>query len=234
MVISLASFALAVPSPIDSPTCAFLSARASLVPSPVTATTCPCCWSSDTSRDLSVGRARESTFSVGSTCCMSCSSVISAKAAPVMVCKGSSALMIPVSRAISLAVSATSPVTMITRTPAPWHVSTASRTSSLTGSAMPMNPVKISGVWQSPSICCAANASVLRPMVCSFSSLARTSSSVCPPAIPSHMASTTSGAPLTNFHIFPELFSLATVTMCLVSDVKATCSVMVKASRSGT
>lgn len=39
MVMSLASFATDVPSPIDSPTCAAFSAGASLVPSPVTATT---------------------------------------------------------------------------------------------------------------------------------------------------------------------------------------------------
>ena len=41
MVMSLASLATAVPSPIDNPTLATLSAGASLVPSPVTATTCP-------------------------------------------------------------------------------------------------------------------------------------------------------------------------------------------------
>ncbi len=39
MVMSEASLATDVPSPIDSPTCALFSAGASLVPSPVTATT---------------------------------------------------------------------------------------------------------------------------------------------------------------------------------------------------
>ena len=41
IVTSLASLALAVPSPIESPTCAFFRAGASFVPSPVTATTSP-------------------------------------------------------------------------------------------------------------------------------------------------------------------------------------------------
>ena len=41
IVMSEASFATVVPSPIDSPTCAALRAGASFVPSPVTATTSP-------------------------------------------------------------------------------------------------------------------------------------------------------------------------------------------------
>ena len=118
MVMSLASLAREVPSPMERPTCAFFSARASLVPSPVTATTCPISWSRLTRRTLSVGRARESTFRVGSTSRLSTSSVIEAKVSPVISCMGSSGGMMPDSRAISLAVSATSPVTMMTRTPA--------------------------------------------------------------------------------------------------------------------
>ena len=43
IVMSLASLATAVPSPIERPTWAALSAGASFVPSPVTATTSPCC-----------------------------------------------------------------------------------------------------------------------------------------------------------------------------------------------
>lgn len=58
-VISLASLATEVPVPIESPTCAWFSAGASLVPSPVTATTAPFCCKSCTKRCLSVGRARD-------------------------------------------------------------------------------------------------------------------------------------------------------------------------------
>ena len=62
MVMSLASLATAVPSPIESPTSAAFSAGASFVPSPVTATTSPRALSIRTKRSLSLGRARDMIF----------------------------------------------------------------------------------------------------------------------------------------------------------------------------
>ena len=59
MVMSLASLATLVPSPIERPIWAAFKAGASLVPSPVTATTSPFCCKSFTRRSLSMGRARD-------------------------------------------------------------------------------------------------------------------------------------------------------------------------------
>ena len=62
MVMSLASLATEVPSPIERPIWAWFRAGASLVPSPVTATTSPCSCSKRTRRSLSDGRARDMIF----------------------------------------------------------------------------------------------------------------------------------------------------------------------------
>ena len=86
MVMSLASFALAVPLPMESPICALLKAGASLVPSPVTATTSPVCCSRVTSLALSSGRAREMSLKLGFlTSLMASSSERAAKSGPVMI-----------------------------------------------------------------------------------------------------------------------------------------------------
>ncbi len=73
IVMSEASLATDVPSPIDRPTCVAFRAGASLVPSPVTATTSPLLCRASTRRFLSIGRARAMILSP-STRCSSCSS----------------------------------------------------------------------------------------------------------------------------------------------------------------
>ena len=114
MVISEASLATEVPSPIERPTCAALRAGASLVPSPVTATTSPFCWSRFTKRALSSGRAREITRRSPMRS-KSSASLIAANSTPVIWLRS-----VQVSshkriwRAISLAVPGVSPVTIFT------------------------------------------------------------------------------------------------------------------------
>ena len=144
MVISLASLATAVPSPIDSPTCALLRAGASLVPSPVTATTSPNSWSRRTRRSLSIGRARAMILRRVSRALAS-SSVRASNSAPVMI---SSSVELssqrPICRAISLAVPEVSPVMIFTPIPASRHCWIASGTSLRTGSMMPKIPCSCS------------------------------------------------------------------------------------------
>ena len=118
MVISLASLATAVPSPIDSPTCALLRAGASLVPSPVTATTSPNSWSRRTRRSLSIGRARARIFS-RDTRSSSSSSEREANWLPVRISSSEDpSSQSPICRAISLAVPEVSPVMILTVIPA--------------------------------------------------------------------------------------------------------------------
>ena len=142
-VISLASFATEVPVPIESPTCAWLRAGASLVPSPVTATTAPFCWSSCTRRCLSIGRARLITFR-SSTRSSASSSLKAANSTPVIRLRSeSSGFHNPIWRAISVAVPGVSPVTIFTPIPADWHLPTASGTSGRMGSLMAKIPRKV-------------------------------------------------------------------------------------------
>ena len=140
MVMSLASLATAVPSPIDNPTLATLSAGASLVPSPVTATTCPWFLRKRTNRSLSAGRARESIFR---------SPILSANSSSVRLWNSSPVIIeasvqlstiSPTCLPISKAVSALSPVTILTSIPAFKQVLMASGTSGLTGSAIANTP----------------------------------------------------------------------------------------------
>ena len=138
MVMSLTSLARAVPSPIERPTWAFLNAKASFVPSPVTATTSPHCCKRDTRRALSSGLALDRMLRPGIIFNAS-SSDKAAKSLPVML-RQSPSLSSPNCLPISCAVAATSPVTIITLTPAFRQVSTASLTSSRIGSAIPTTP----------------------------------------------------------------------------------------------
>ena len=143
MVMSLASLATEVPSPIDRPTCAALSAGASLVPSPVTATTSPCCCSSDTSRALSAGRARDMIF-IFSARWAACASGRAANSSPdISASLLSSSFHNPTCRPISQAVPGVSPVTIFTCRPASRHSCIAPGTSLRTGSLMATMPMKV-------------------------------------------------------------------------------------------
>ena len=149
MVMSLASLARAVPSPMESPTCAFFKAGASLVPSPVTATTSPRSCNSPTRRALSLGLARDRILnSALPTNVFASSSVRASNSAPVSATTGSPRSTSPACWAISPAVRALSPVTMITLTCA-WfrQVLMASATSLLTGSAMATMACRASAPW---------------------------------------------------------------------------------------
>ena len=143
IVMSLASLATAVPSPIDSPTWAALRAGASLVPSPVTATTWSSFCSASTSRFLSMGRARAMIFR-SITRRASSSSERAANSGPVMISLSPSCgVQRPIWRPISLAVPGVSPVTILIKMPAFIHFSTAAGTSALTGSLIATMPWKV-------------------------------------------------------------------------------------------
>ena len=142
MVMSDASFATLVPSPIDRPTCAAFSAGASLVPSPVTATI----WLSDcklsTKRFLSIGFARTIIFK-SSTRCFSSSLVSASSSGPVIMFRSVSfGVHNPTCLPISFAVPGVSPVTIFTLIPAFIHSFTAAGTSLRTGSEMATIPRK--------------------------------------------------------------------------------------------
>ena len=142
IVISEASFATLVPSPIERPTWAAFSAGASLVPSPVTATTSPQCCSISTRRFLSIGRALAMIF----MSCMqetSSSSVSAAKSGPVMMLRSESdSFQSPACLPISRAVAGVSPVTILMSMPASIHSRIASGTSGRTGSLIATMPRK--------------------------------------------------------------------------------------------
>ena len=143
MVISEASLATLVPSPIDNPTCAAFNAGASFVPSPVTATTWFIACNVSTSRFLSIGRARAMILRSSTHACSS-SSVSEANSRPVMTALSPSASdQRPTCRPISLAVPGVSPVTIFTSIPASIHSFTAAGTSLRTGSDMATIPRKV-------------------------------------------------------------------------------------------
>mmetsp|Transcript_108133 Transcript_108133/g.247983 ORF Transcript_108133/g.247983 Transcript_108133/m.247983 type:complete len:259 (-) Transcript_108133:1662-2438(-) len=168
---SAASLATSVPRiPMARPTWACLRAGASLTPSPVMATTSPVpsrppsCWYACTITCLWIGETRAKTQVFVTQVCqnsmiaVSCS--CSKKSSPLgiilsiwdpvtAVNLSFSSGAIPSRRAMALAVSGWSPVTMITRTPAWWAAVTASRTPSLGGSSIPMSPQKLSPVLRS-------------------------------------------------------------------------------------
>ena len=143
MVMSDASFATFVPSPIDKPTCAALRAGASFVPSPVTATTW--CWAckASTNRFLSIGRARAMIFRLF-TRLESSSSLRASNSEPVITQLSQSfSVHSPTCRPISFAVPGVSPVTILTSIPASRHSRTAAGTSLRTGSEMATIPWKV-------------------------------------------------------------------------------------------
>lgn len=142
MVISEASLATAVPSPIDRPTSATFRAGASFVPSPVAATTSPRFWRSRTNRSLSFGRARDRIFT-SSTRLINSSSVIAANSVPVsMFLSVSFSFQRPICLPISFAVPDVSPVTILTCMPALTQSLIAAGTSSRTGSEIAKIPTK--------------------------------------------------------------------------------------------
>ena len=206
IVMSLASFATDVPSPIDSPTCAALRAGASFVPSPVTATTSPCCCSSPTSLDLSVGRARDIIFMRRAASAASLSSR-AAKSGPVIMLLSLSVLSFhsPICRPISFAVPGVSPVTILILIPASMLSFTAAGTSARTGSeiaTMPIN-VRLSALSESPSTALPSPTSWyanprVRIAFCWYPSRAsRNCSFVTPSGKLRHLSITISGAPFT-------------------------------------
>ena len=140
IVISLASFATDVPSPIDKPTCAALSAGASLVPSPVTATTSFSDWRFSTKYRLSIGRAREITFTSDNLLFNSAPDRVVSSAPVIWLVSGSFSSHNPIWRAISLAVPEVSPVTILTLIPALTHSLTAWGTSIRIGSEIATIP----------------------------------------------------------------------------------------------
>ena len=144
MVMSLASLATAVPSPMESPTCAALSAGASLVPSPVTATTSPPRCSIRTSRALSSGRARDMIFNALTRFRASSSDSAANSGPEMMASSGVSSCQSPTCRPTSRAVPGVSPVTIFTSTPARFTSAMAAGTSGLTGSLMATMPKKMS------------------------------------------------------------------------------------------
>ena len=144
IVISLASLATLVPSPIDSPTWAAFKAGASFVPSPVTATTCPSSCRVSTRRFLSIGRARDMIFK-SITLLRSSSSLSAANSGPVICWRSPSVgCQRPICRPISRAVPGVSPVTILIAMPASRHSLTAAGTSLRTGSAMATMPMNVS------------------------------------------------------------------------------------------
>eukprot|EP00982_Pelagococcus_subviridis_P006811 30294-Pelagococcus_subviridis.AAC.76 len=143
MTISHASFAISVPAmPSANPTSASLSAGASFVPSPVTATTSPKAFCTSHNISLSDGDERASTLIFTATA--SCSALLILRnTGPSRMSPSSPSTRIPASRAIASAVSALSPVTMRTVTPAFRSSATASAVSGRIGSLIPAIPINV-------------------------------------------------------------------------------------------
>ena len=244
---SAASFATDVPVlPIAMPTSARLSAGASFVPSPVTATTSSCALRQFTSLSLSFGRALAMTL-MRLAATSASSSERAWNFAPVISASSSgapSASRRLLWRAISLAVSGLSPVTILTVIPASRHSSSAPGTSGRTGSAIAANPSQrrsCATLWTSRESMSGssryANPRVRMPRSCQertsfrisrrLSSVAGTSSPAVPRSV--HFASRNSGAPLRKRTGFPASVSaLPRVAMNLSSVVKGHWSSAVK------
>ena len=121
-VMSAAPLATSVPvMPMAQPMSAALSAGASFTPSPVIATTWSLRCQAFTMRILSSGDTRAYT-DISSTSSSSCASLMACSSAPVMArlsWSGSGRSgMIPIARAMALAVTTWSPVIIIGRIPA--------------------------------------------------------------------------------------------------------------------
>mmetsp|Transcript_25709 Transcript_25709/g.96815 ORF Transcript_25709/g.96815 Transcript_25709/m.96815 type:complete len:358 (-) Transcript_25709:153-1226(-) len=146
MITSEAPLATSVPvMPMARPTLACLRAGPSLVPSPVAATTSSSFRRVSTSRCLSSGEERARTRSERAASRSAAgSSWRAAKSRPSMTVPAGGAARsavaagrMPQFRAMAVAVSMWSPVTMMTRMPAPWHLATAPGTSRRSGSRIP-------------------------------------------------------------------------------------------------
>ena len=144
IVMSEASLATVVPSPIERPTWAALRAGASFVPSPVTATTSPSLCNNLTSRSLSIGRALDIILMLWITERAS-SSERASQSLPVIWLTSLESVPNhkPSWRPISIAVPGVSPVTILTSIPADIQFLTASATSWRIGSAIATTPNKI-------------------------------------------------------------------------------------------
>ncbi|MNZ65915.1 hypothetical protein D3C78_841160 [compost metagenome] len=206
---SAASRATSVPPmPMAMPMSARLSAGASLTPSPVTATTWPLrCNASTTSSFWSAVTRANSTSGASRANC-SWLSERWRRSSP-LITRGAAPVTRPISRAMALAVTGWSPVSMITWMPAPRQRRIASGTSARGGSSMPTRPAWISSLSSSmrsasPSTRRQASASTRRPRAAMSSWAWRrrsrcASSSGCTPSAVSawlHSGSSTSGAPL--------------------------------------
>mmetsp|Transcript_18500 Transcript_18500/g.32068 ORF Transcript_18500/g.32068 Transcript_18500/m.32068 type:complete len:227 (-) Transcript_18500:1769-2449(-) len=141
--ISAAPVATSVPLFMANPTSANFKAGASLVPSPVTATMSPSSIRQATSTSLSVGLLRANTRSLGMRACSlsGFSAAILRNSAPSITSPSSHSpfdLRSPHFRAMATAVFLLSPVTMRTWMPALRQDATASGTSTLMGSWIPV------------------------------------------------------------------------------------------------
>ena len=208
-IISAASLATSVPvMPIATPISASFKAGLSFTPSPVIAATSPVRFNDLIMRSLSEGETRANTTHV-LTASSSCSSVISSSSEPVIT-------VLPLRNmwscfAIASAVTLWSPVIIITRMPASWHVSTAPITSFLGGSIIPTAPMKVipysmlsvsfSGTFVSCLLAKPRTRSALLDILLHKSSILRLSTSVIsrtPPLVKKcvHSGSISSTAPL--------------------------------------
>ena len=131
-MISPASLQTSVPDPIENPTSAAFKAGASFVPSPVIPTQRPISCASLTILSFVFGVALAITLIYGSFSFASSSDKASKSIADIAISE--SLVISPASLAIALAVSMTSPVTIITCTPASCIFATASGTSGRTSS----------------------------------------------------------------------------------------------------
>mmetsp|Transcript_61984 Transcript_61984/g.192123 ORF Transcript_61984/g.192123 Transcript_61984/m.192123 type:complete len:277 (-) Transcript_61984:250-1080(-) len=236
---SAASLLTSEPLPMAKPQFDCFSAGASLTPSPVTATHSPRLWKALTIWSFCFGVVLAKTASwYWHTCCQSSSLRLSrsgpvrtmareagvpcVRLARLLALSTSPALMMPTCCAMALAVAGWSPVTITTRTCAPWHWVMASLTPARGGSLRPTHPRKArpevgkfgasTSKAKSPPNFEAANARWQKPRIRwpweAASSMARrmaareasvsSSSPSGPPTRVLHLSSILSGAPFTS------------------------------------
>ena len=230
--ISAASLVASVPlMPMATPTSARFKAGASLTPSPVMATTSPLACRAVTRRSLCSGLVRANT-TVSRTSSCSCPSVAASSSLPVTA---RPSLLMPISRAMALAVPAWSPVIITTRMPACRQLRIASIASGRGGSMMPTRPRKTMSACTSsmarvsvPSSAsrraAASTRSPSAPRLSIRSSQKSRSSGTTEPSASSWcvlQSSSRSGAPLSRMRT-PPAGSRLRVAMNLLSDSKGT------------
>ncbi len=201
---SAASRAASVPfCPMATPILAALSAGASLTPSPVMATSSPWACRAATRRSLCSGLARANTSFSRTTRCSAASSS-AATASPVTARSAFS----PSCRPMAAAVTAWSPVIILTRTPARWQSATATMASSRGGSIRPTSPSRVKRRLMSVMASAVVPAGISQdasastrwpaPAASSMRASQAARSSSWPPASCPHKSSTRSGAPLSS------------------------------------